>query len=74
MAGVLRFAMAKKPVRLRRVIQHLVPIEVRSQQEQADVSMVNSHSAVNKVRDSVHARPTRLNTVLNADLLRRLRS
>ena len=36
-AGVLRFTMAKKPVRLRRVIQYLVPIEVRSQQEQAEV-------------------------------------
>ena len=32
MAGALRFTMAKKPVQLRRVIQHLVTIEVRSQQ------------------------------------------
>ena len=34
MAGVLTSTMAKKPVRL-----NLVPIEVRSQQEQADVAI-----------------------------------
>ena len=56
-------------------IQHLVPIEVRSQQEQADVSIVNTnHPAVNNVRDNVDARPTRRNAALNADILRRLRS
>ena len=30
-AGVFKFTVAKKPVRLRRVIQYLVPIEVLSQ-------------------------------------------
>ena len=49
---------SKKPVRLRQVIQHLVPIEVRSQEEQADVSIVNKNNpAVNNVRDNVDAKP-----------------
>ena len=74
-AGVLRFTMAKQPVRLRRVIQHLVPMEVHSEQEQADESIVNRNNpAVNNVRDNVDARPTRRNAALNADILRRLRS
>ena len=72
-AGVLRFTIAKKPVRPRRVIQHLVPIEVRCQQEHAYVSIVNkNHPAVNNIQDNVDARPTRRNTTLNADILRRL--
>ena len=74
-AGVFRFTMAKKPVWLRRVIQHLVPIWVRSDQEEADVSIVNKNQpVVNNVRDNVDARSTRRNTALNADILRRLRS
>ena len=34
-SGVLRFTRAKKPVRLRRVIQHLVRIEVYCKQDQS---------------------------------------
>ena len=67
---------SKKSVRLRRVIQHLVvvPIEVRSEEEQADVNIVNkNHPVVNNVRDNVDARPRR-NAALNADILRRLRT
>ena len=50
-------------------------MEVHSEQEQADVSIVNRNNpAVNNVRDNVDARPTRRNAALNADILRRLRS
>ena len=63
----------KKPVQMRREIQHLVPIEVRSEQEQAYVNIVNKNNpAVNNVRDNVHARPS--SAALNVDILRRLRS
>ena len=58
MAGVLRFTMVKKLVRLRRLFQHSVHIKVRSLQEQTDVSTVNkNHPAVNNVRDNVDAGP-----------------
>ena len=65
---------SKKLVRLRRVIQHLVPIEVRSEQEQADLNIVNKNNpAVNSVRGNVDTKP-RLNAALNADILHGLRS
>ena len=68
--------MAKKPVWLRRVNpEHLVPIAVRSQQEQVDVSIVHkNHPVVNNVRENYDARPTRRNAALNADIVRQLRS
>ena len=65
---------SKKSVRLRRVIQHLVPIEVRSEPEQADMSIVNKNNpVVNVVRDNVDTRPRR-DAARNAGMLRRLRS
>ena len=64
--------MAKNLVRQRRVFQRLVPIEVRSQQEQADVRMVNKNHPTST--GNVDARSTRRNAALIADILRRLRS
>ena len=76
-ARLIKMAREEIGLRPRRVIQHLVPIQVRSQQEQADVSIVNKNhpTAVKNVRDNVNAKPTRrINAALNADILRRLRS
>ena len=65
---------SKKSVRLRRVIQHLVPIEVRSEPEQADMSIIKKNNpVVNNVRDNVDTRPRR-DAARNAGMLRRLRS
>ena len=65
---------SKKSVRLRRVIQHLVPIKVRSEPEQADMSIIKKNNpVVNNVRDNVDTRPRR-DAALNAGMLRRLRS
>ena len=65
---------SKKLFRLKRALQNLVPIEVPSEQEQADVNIVNkNNTAVNNLPDNADAGPRR-NAALNTDILRRMRS
>ena len=71
-----RFKGLKDASPAKTVNQHLVPIEVPLRAgAEADVNIVNKNNpAVNNVRDNVDARPRRNATLLNADILCRLRS